>query len=147
MYKIKQPLIRVGLWFVSFLVANFCFSLFWGLYSLTISVAAAFFVFTLIFASPAWCLCLPVVIAFKDAEGRRIWAILSAGVLVGPLSLLILGAADRLHSVTSPGTGLWDLVEAIPAIFLVFAVIVGSLTTCAYVYGLKMVHWRGMRAG
>lgn len=146
MYKIKPALMRVGLWLVSFLLADFCFSLFFGFYSVHISVAAAFFIYTLMYASPAWCLYLPVVIAFKDAEGRRIWTILSVGILVGPLSLVLWSVADRLHSVNAWRTGLWDSIEAFPAIFLVFAAIVGSLTTCAYVYGLKILHRRRMRA-
>ena len=41
----------------------------------------------MVFALPAWCLYLPFVIAFKDAEGRRIWTILFSGILIGPVSL------------------------------------------------------------
>lgn len=142
----RNVLIRVGLWFVSFLIADFCFSFFFGVYSRQVSVAAAFFIYTLIYAAPAWCLYLPVVIAFKDAEGRRIWTILSIGILIGPLSLLFWGVVDRLNSVNAPGSELWESIEAVPGIFWVFAVVVGSLTTCAYVCSLKILHGRRMRA-
>ena len=144
MCKIKPTLVRVALWFVSFLLADLCFSLFFGFYSLNISVSAACFIFTAIFALPAWCLFLPIVIAFKDAEERRIWGILSGGTLIGPLSLLLWDAAEWLHNVNSQGTWLWDS-GVLPVSFLVCAVIVGFLTTCAYVYGLKILHGRRKR--
>lgn len=144
MDKIRDVSIRVGLWLVSLLIADFCFSLFFGFYSRTISVAAPVFVFTPVFASPAWCLYLLVVIAFKDAEGRRIWTILSIGILAGPLTLLLWGAVDEVLGANTLRTGLWNYFQALPVSFLVFAAIVGSLTTCAYVFGLKILHRRGM---
>lgn len=127
------------MWFVSFLLADICFSLFFGFYSLKISVFVTCFIFTPVFALPAWCLYLPVVTALKDAEGRRVWIILSGGTLIGPLSLLLWGTGVWLHSVNSQG--LWDS-GVLPVSFLVYAAIVGLLTTCAYVYGLKILHGR-----
>jgi hypothetical protein len=131
----KQPLIRIGLWLISFLIADVCFSLLFGRNSAqTIPI---FFLGTLMFGWPAWCLYLPVVVAFKDAEGRRMWIILSGGILVGPLSLLLWDAAHG---------GLRDMADTLPVSFMVFAVIVGSLTTCAYVCALRLLHGYAGRA-
>lgn len=141
MDQIRDASMRIGLWLVSLLIADFCFSLFFGFYSQT---SAPVFIFTLVFASPAWCLYLPVVIAFKNAEGRRIWTILSIGILAGPLTLLLWGAVDEVPRANTLRTGLWNFFEALPVSFLVFALIVGSLTTCAYVFGLKILHRRRM---
>lgn len=143
MYKMKPVLIRVGLWLVSFLIADLCFSFFLGFFSL--EVFAIYFVFTLFFAWPAWCLFLPVVVSCKNAEGRRIWALLCGGVLAGPLSLFLWDAVTRLRGKKALILGT-DPLHSLGGFGIAFAMIVGSLTTCAYVYGLKRLHNRADRA-
>lgn len=143
--KVKHALIRICLWLVSFLLADVCFSLFFGFFY--IEVVWAYFFITLLIAWPAWCLFLPVVIAFKDAEKWRLWAILTTGILVGPLSLVLWDEVARLHrDLNAPVLGLRDPLNALGEIGLVFAFVVGSLATCAYVYGLKILYDRMHRA-
>lgn len=139
--KLKGAFIRVGLWLVSLLLADAFFNLcdaFSILFRGPGIVPNLLFVMTIIYAFPAWLLFLPIVIALKDAEGRRIWSILVAGFLIGPLSLLLLYMAIRLvyggpqpAGSHNPPTG---------GEMLLFAVIVGSLTTSFYVIGLKILH-------
>jgi hypothetical protein len=135
--KVKYTLIRICLWLVSLLIADAGFSLFFGFFSF--EVFAAYFVVTLLIAWPAWCLYLPFVIAFKDAEGRRIWILASVGVLIGPLSLLLWDAIDRLQGVKARMLGM-DPLHSMGGVSIVLALAAGSLTTCAYVYGLKIQH-------
>lgn len=143
--KVKHALIRICLWLVSFLLADLCFSLFFGFFSL--DAVPPYFLLTLLIAWPAWCLYLPVVIGFKDAEAWRLWTILSAGVLAGPLSLVLWDAAARLHGdVNVPILGLRDPLDVLRGFGIIVAVVVGSLTTFAYVFGLKILYDRTQRA-
>ena len=127
---------RIGLWFGCLLFSVTLFSLGWG--------AAAYNVFrlTTIFALPVACLYLPFVIALKDAERRRIWTILLSGILIGPAVPGLLGLFLQLrgqlrsedgHKVwrSEPLTGL-GLGSA-----MIYALIVGFLTTVCYVIALK----------
>jgi len=49
-------------------------------------------------AFPVACLYLPFVIALQDAEERRVWTILSSGILIGPASLLLWCIIAQLWS-------------------------------------------------
>lgn len=139
--NVNRALIRVGLWLISFLVADVCFSLFFGFFSF--DAVPPYFLLILLIAWPAWCLYLPVVIGFKDAEAWRLWTILSGGVLVGPLSLVLWDAAARLHGdVNVPILGLRDPLNVLHGFGMIVAVVVGSLTTCAYICGLKILYVR-----
>lgn len=142
---VKPALIRICLWLISFLLADACFSLFFGFFWL--EVVWVYFLLTLLIAWPAWCLYLPVVITFKDAEGRRLWVILATGILVGPLSLVLWDAVARLHrNLKAPIVGLPDPLLALGEFGIVFAFVVGFLATCAYIYGLKVLHHRAHHA-
>ena len=61
---------RSGLWFGSLILSITLFSL------LLDGPVILLFRITMMFAFPVWCLCLPFVIAFKDAEKRRAWTLL-----------------------------------------------------------------------
>lgn len=131
---------RVGLSFGSLLLSAILFSLsFTGLFR-----AGPFlpiFQVTMVFALPIWCLYLPFVIALKDAEARRIWAILFSGILIGPASLaswcLILqqrGGAPYTIWHGDPLVGLGGMAA------IIYALIVGFLTTSLYVVALRVLH-------
>lgn len=92
---------------------------------------------TLIFALPAWIFSLPLVAAFKDAEGWRSWAILAIGTAFGPSFLLIwdlLAQHGRAH-INWNGDGS----------FLISALIVGFMTSLIYVFALRTIDRRSYR--
>ena len=130
---------RIGLWFG-------CLFFSVALLSLLLSSlgASAYVVFrvTMMFALPVACLYLPFVIALKDAEGRRIWTILLSGILIGPAVPGLLGLflqlrgqlrGEDVHKVWQgePLTGV-GLGSA-----MIYALIVGFMTTACYVIVLK----------
>jgi hypothetical protein len=127
---------RVGLSFVCLLLADALFSLILALWltmagSARISLAIPVFRVAMIFALPVWCVWLPIVIATKDAEGRKIWTILLSGILVGPASialwsliLLLRGANQQMVWHGDPLLG--DLGGGIAC--MIFALIVGLFT-------------------
>ena len=141
---------RIGLWFGSLLVAVTLFSLFFCLFfgsSGFLRIGPAFLVFrvAMTFAFPVWCLYLPIVIALKDPEGRRIWTILVIGILIGPASLALWGLILLLrggdpHMIWN-GDPLLGTLGGIAA-GMVFALIVGFLTTSSYVIALKVLYRR-----
>lgn len=145
---------RIGLWLCSLIVSVTLFSL---IFSLSITSASSFrvelvlivFRVTMMFALPAWCLYLPFVIAFKDAEGRRIWTILVSGILIGPVSLglwgliLLLRGGDP-HAIWY-GDPLLGVAGGIGA-GMVFALIVGFLAISLYVSALRILYHRSTAA-
>ena len=94
-------------------------------------------------ALPAWFLYLPVGLAFKDAEQRRLWIILTSGTLIGPACLIVLGVIVQLrggdvHMIwQGDGGESLGIVEFIP-----FALGLGFLTASVYVIGLKVMRGR-----
>jgi hypothetical protein len=89
---------RMGLWFGSLLLGITLFSLLMTMSPLfgisrSFQVGAVLLIFriTMGFAFPAWCLYLPLVMAFKDAEEKRLWTLLVSGILIGPASLVLWG--------------------------------------------------------
>ena len=136
---------RIGLWFGSLLVAvtlfSLLFCLFFGRGGFR-RIGPVFLVFrvAMMFALPVWCLYLPLVIALKDAEGRRIWTILVSGILIGPASLALWGLILLLRGgdphMIWYGDPLLCTLGGIEA-GMVFALIVGFLTTSSYVLALK----------
>lgn len=141
---------RIGLWFGCLLVSASLFSLFLSLLfsragSFRVETVLTVFRVTMMFALPVWFLYLPFVIAFKDAEGRRIWTILVSGILVGPASLglwgliLLLRGGDP-HMIWN-GDPLLGVLGGIRA-GMVFALIVGFLTTSLYVSALRVLYHR-----
>lgn len=134
---------RIGLCFGSLLVSIVIFSFFYSLLTGPREYFQAetfFLVFriTMIFAAPAWCLYLPFVIALRDAEERRIWTIVVSGILIGPASLLAWGLLLQLRG-DDPDTIWGDPLAPGLGACLTFAFFVGSLTTCFYVVGLKLL--------
>jgi len=138
---------RIGLWFGSLLLSVTLFSL---LFTLHFSGPGFFraesvlltFRVTMIFAFPAWCLYLFFVIALKDAEQRRGWTLLFSGLLIGPASLALWGLILQLK-----GGDPAEIWHGDPLAFglngaMIFALIVGFLTTSFYVIALKALHRR-----
>jgi len=95
-----NTLARIGLWFGSMLLSVAAFSV---AFSMVFNAGGALilvFRFTMIFVFPVWCLYLPVVLFFKDAEQQRGRVILLSATLVGPVSVLLwsIGTSFQLLS-------------------------------------------------
>lgn len=139
---------RIAFWFLSLLIAVVLFSLLLTLL-LTVSGSATFglvvsiFRITMMCALPVWCLCLPIVLVLKNAEGWRTWAILLSGTLIGPflmglwfLLLQLGGAKPEMVWQGDPLVG-WA-AGGIAGMF--FALIVGLLATSMYLMAIKALH-------
>jgi hypothetical protein len=81
---------------------------------------------------------LPFVISISDAEDGRIWTILGSGILIGPVALAIWGLTLGLSGRHSVWEG--DGIGLGLAAGLIFALVVGCLTTAFYVISLKVIH-------
>ena len=136
---ILHALGRIGLWFSSLLLAALLFSF---LSSLIFGGAGSVFpIFrvTMTFALPVGCLYLPVLIALESENERRMPVIILGGILIGPASMALWGLflewrGGDAHAIWNgdPLTGLGGLVA------MIFALIVGSLTTLFYVLALRV---------
>lgn len=144
-YSLMKVLRRIGLWFISLFLAVALFSMLFSLLSGGFHLDALVLIFriTMLFALPVWCLFLPVVIAVKDAEGRRFIVILLSGSLIGPVAVLLScfiqqqrGGNQQLIWYGDPLAGLGGISG------MVYALIVGFLTTSFYVIALKVLHRR-----
>jgi hypothetical protein len=150
--RLRSVLIRIGLWLVCLLLSVPLFSLVLALSLASSESAAMSAIFpiirvTMIFALPVWCLYLPVVIALKDAEQRRIWTILLSGSLIGPLAMLLWSLILQLRGFSQKAIWQGDpllgwLGGGIAAI--TFSFIVGLLTTSLYVIALRLMHRRSI---
>src|ERR1700733_2182019 len=81
---------RIGLWFSSLLAAGLLFSVLFSLLSGGAgSILSIFLIFrvTMTFAFPVGCLYLPVLLAFRNREEKRMPTILLGGILIAPASL------------------------------------------------------------
>ena len=126
---------NIGLCFLSVLLAVGLFSLaFTGLYGWSPDALDHAFRITMKAALPVACLYLPVVITQRDAEEGRMRVIAGWGIVIGPAYLVLRGliAGTLLERDEASPFGL--------VAFLVFAFIVGSLTTILYITALKFVH-------
>jgi hypothetical protein len=92
----------------------------------------------MLFALPVWCLYLPFVILIKDAEQRQSWILLVSGVLIGPATIACCALVSQLRGGdvdtiwhSDPLTGLGAGSE------MIFASVVGFITTVIYVIALK----------
>lgn len=132
---------RIGLWFCSLLLAVALFCLLCSLiFSGGIAISLLFRV-TMRFALPVWCLYLPFVIALKDAEEGRIRVLLLSGILIGPASVLTWSFILQLWGYGTQTIWYGDPLVGVGGISgSIFALIVGSLTTCFYVTALKVLH-------
>jgi len=135
---------RIGLWFSSLLVAGLLFSV---LFSVSLGGAGSIFLIfrvTMTFALPVGCLYLPVLLALRNTDEQRMPIILLGGILIGPASMALWGLVlewrgGDTHTIWhgDPLTGMGGFVA------ILFALIVGSLTTFFYYCGLKAtVHRR-----
>jgi hypothetical protein len=123
---------NIGLWLLSVLLSVSLFS--WGFPGLF----ARNFLITMKIALPVACLYLPIVIMQRDAEEGRMRVIAGSGIVIGPAYLVLRGLI--LAMLGEPGVFERDPVAPGPVAFLVFAFIVGSLTTILYITALKLVH-------
>jgi hypothetical protein len=137
---------RICLWFSSLLVAVFLFS---QLFRLIFDGAGSIFpIFrvAMTFALPVGCLYLPFLLALRNTEEQRMRIILLGGILIGPVSmafwcLVLQWRGGDTHAIWhgDPLTGVGGFVAVL------FALIVGSLTTFFYILGLKVTHRRWTR--
>jgi hypothetical protein len=144
---------RIGLWFVCLLLAIALFSLLLSLSMKGVGFAKPWFVLpifrvTLMCALPIWCVCLPFVIAAKQAEGWKMWAILPAGSLIGPLAIgfwfLVLQIGGASPQTMWQGDPLIGWVGSSIA-GMIFALIVGVLTSSFYLVIFKALYRRSVR--
>jgi hypothetical protein len=144
---------RIGLWFVCLLLAIGLFSLLLSLYMKGVGFAKPWFVLpifrvTMMCALPIWCLCLPVVIAAKQAEGWKMWAILPIGSLIGPLAIglwfLVLQMGGASPQTMWQGDPLIGWVGSSIA-GMIFALIVGVLTSSFYLVIFRALNRRSVR--
>jgi hypothetical protein len=124
---------NIGLWFLSVLLSVSLFS--WGFPGLF----ARNFLITMKIALPVACLYLPIVIMQRDAEEGRMRVIAGSGIVIGPAYLVLRGLI--LVMLGEPGVFERDAASPFGMVaVLVFAFIVGSLTTILYITALKLVH-------
>jgi hypothetical protein len=137
---------RIGLWFSSLLVAALLFSWVFSLISGGAGPIFPIFLITMTFALPVGCMYMPVLIILRNSEEQRMPIILLGGILIGPVSMALWGLVLQwrggdTHTIWhgDPLTGVGGFVA------ILFAMIVGSLTTFFYVFALKVTH-RGLSA-
>jgi hypothetical protein len=132
---------RIGLWFSSLLVAVLLFSLLFSLIFGGVGSISLIFRIAMTFALPVACLYVPVLIALRNMEERRMRIILLGGILIGPASMAIWGLVLEWRGGDWHSIWLGDpLAGAGGFVALLFALIVGSLTTVLYILGLKATH-------
>lgn len=132
---------RIGLLFVSLLLAIASFSLFFSLLFSTVAAFSTIFQVTIVFALPVWCLCVPVVIAVKDLEVRRVWIFFFSGSLVGPVTFGLWCLFLEFRGYSHEGIWHGDPLTGLGGISgLVFSSLVGFLTTSFYVIASKILH-------
>jgi hypothetical protein len=93
----------------------------------------------LIFAIPGWVANLLLVFALRDAHGKRLWVLLSAGGVIGPACLGLWGFVELLRG--SELSRIWSgdpLLGLGLGAGLIFAFMIGFLTNAIYVIILKM---------
>jgi hypothetical protein len=139
--RLVKVLGRIGLWFSSLLLAGLLFAVCFGLILGGAGSILLIFRITMTFELPVWCLCLPVLIAFRNTEAQRMPMILLGGILIGPVSMALWGLAlecgggdTRTIWHGDPLTGMGGFTA------MLFGLIVGSLTTFFYFLGLKAAH-------
>jgi hypothetical protein len=91
-------------------------------------------------ALPVWFLYLPVVIAVRNAEGRKIWILLLSGSLIGPLVVSLWSLLLQLRSFSHET--IWLDHPALAALgdgaaSMIFSLVVGLLTASFYIVALR----------
>ncbi|HMG84292.1 MAG TPA: hypothetical protein VK574_01030 [Terracidiphilus sp.] len=140
---------HIGLWFSSLLVAVLLFSLVFSRIFVEAGPIFPIFRITLTCALPVACLYMPVLIVLRNTEEQRMpIIILLGGILIGPASIALWGlvlqwTGGDSHTIWhgDPLTGVGGFA------MMLFALIVGSLTTFFYIFALKVTHrrWSGSR--
>jgi hypothetical protein len=133
---------RIGVWFASLFLSVAVFCLLFPIGSL----ASFFFLFriTLTFALPVSLLYLPVVAALKDAQRWRLCVLLVSGILIGPACLGIWGLILQLRGTAVSSVWRGDGMATGLLNCMVFALIVGSLTTTLYETALEHISRRSV---
>lgn len=145
---------RIGLWFVCLLVSASLFSLFLGFFLNSVGLDKLWLILpifrvTMMCALPIWCLCLPIVVAVKDAEGWKSWTILVSGSLLGPLLVglwflvLEMGGANPQMFWQSGRPAGWA-ENSIAG--MIFAFVVGLCTSSFYLAVFKRLQRRSVSA-
>ncbi|HEX6771777.1 MAG TPA: hypothetical protein VF126_07110 [Acidobacteriaceae bacterium] len=145
---------RIGLWFVCLPLAICLFSLLLSRFLLDgVGFGKLWFMLpifraTMKCALPIWCLCLPVVVAVKQAQGWKMWTLLPVGSLIGPLAVgiwfLLLQVGGASPQPMWQGDPLMGWVgSAITG--MIFALVIGVLTSSLYLIGFKILHRRLVR--
>ena len=131
---------NISLWFLSVLLSVGLFSLaFARLFGWSPDALARDFLITMKIALPVAFLYLPIVIMLRDAEEGRMRVIVGSGIVIGPAYLVLRGLTFAM--LGHPGVFERDGASPFgPVAFLVFAFIVGTLTTILYITALKLVH-------
>ena len=137
---------RIGLWFCSLLVAALLFSVLCSLIFGGAGWIVLIFRDTMTFALPGGCLYLPVLIALRNTEEQRMPIILLGGILIGPASMALWGLVLEWRGGDTHTTWHGDPLTGIGGfVAILFALIVGSLTTFFYYWGLKATLHRWAR--
>jgi hypothetical protein len=136
-----NALVSIVLWFSSLLVAVLIFSLVLSLIFGGAGLISQIFRVTMTFAFPVGCLYMPVLIFLRNTAEQRVPIILLGGIVIGPSSMALWGLALQwrggdTHAIWhgDPLTGVGGFAA------LLFALIVGSLTTFFYIFALKVTH-------
>jgi hypothetical protein len=140
---------RIGLWFSSLLAAGLLFSVLFSLLSGGAgSILSIFLIFrvSLTFAFPVGCLYLPVLLAFRNREEKRMPIILLGGILIGPASMALWGLVLEWRGLDPHMIWYGDPLTGIGGFAVIlFALIVGSLTTFFYYFWLRATRHRRYR--
>ncbi len=133
-------LTRIGLWFGCLLLAVGLFSVLFIRFFSPGGEVMFIFRITMMFAFPVWLLCLPLIVKLRDAEDNRIWIILASGILIGPLALTIWCLILQLFG--GDAHAIWHADDLAPGtgICMIFASVVGFLTTLLYGIALKILY-------
>lgn len=136
-----NTLTRIGLWFGSTLLSVAAFSVVMSIvWNADFRGLLPVFRVTVMFALPVACLYLPMVLFFKDAEGRRGRVILLSATLIGPAAILLWGLLLQLRGGDPETIWKGDPLIGIGGIWgAIFALFVGFLTACSYVGALKLL--------
>ena len=137
---------RIGLWFSSLLAAGLLFSVLFGLLSGGAGSIFLIFRVSLTFAFPVGCLYLPVLLAFRNREEKRMPIILLGGILIGPASMALWGLVLEWRGFDAHMIWYGDPLIGIGGFAaILFAWMVGSLTTFFYYFWLRATRHRRYR--
>jgi hypothetical protein len=151
--KVVSLWVRIGLWFVCLLVAVVLFTLLLSLFFNGVGFGKPWFVMPIFWvtmkcALPIWCLCLPLIAAVKQPQGRKVWTILLMGSLLGPLAIglwfLLLQLGGAAPQPLWEGDPLLGWVGSSLA-GMIFAFVVGLLTSSLYLVGFSALYRRTRR--